>query len=78
MTRGYWQFGTRFGTFRIVPRAGYFHTVFEDEDLGAYHSVVAALDDLVGGHTYFPSNGIDPSTCGLPDEISEWSFIRTA
>lgn len=74
---GYWQFETPRGTFRIVPQDGSFHPFFEDEDLGAYHTVDAALDDLVGGHTFFPSSGIDPSKCGLPDEISEWTFIQT-
>ena len=75
--RGYWQYTTRRGTFRIVPRQGRFHPLYEDEDLGSYHSVAAALDDLVGGHTFFPSNGLDPSECGLPDEIGEWTFVRT-
>jgi hypothetical protein len=74
---GYWQYKSRFGTFRIVSRAEGFHPFFEDEDLGSYHTVDAALDDLVGGHTRFPSNGLDPSACGLPDEISEWSFVKT-
>lgn len=75
--RGYWQFETRQGTFRIIPLNGRYHPFFEDDDLGSYHSLVAALDDLVGGHTFFPSSGIDPSECGLPDDISEWTFIRT-
>jgi hypothetical protein len=78
MRQGYRQYSTKFGTFRIVPRAGSFHPFFEDEDLGAYHSAEGALDDLVGGHTSFPSNGLDPSTCGLPDEIAEWTFMATA
>jgi hypothetical protein len=56
MTRSYWQYKTRFGTFRIVLRAGSFHPFFEEEDLGAYHSVDGALDDLVGG-TYFWRQG---------------------
>lgn len=75
---GYWEFRTRRGMFRIAPRAGSFHPFCEDEDLGAYHSAAAALDDLVGGHTYFTSNGLDPSVCGLPDDISEWTFVRTS
>jgi hypothetical protein len=74
---GYWQYKTKFGTFRIVQQTGSFHPFFEDEDLGAYHSAESALDDLVGGHTFFPSKGLDPSTCDLPDEISEWTFIST-
>lgn len=58
-----------------MPRAGSFHPFFEDEDLGAYHSVEGALDELVGGHTFLPSNGLDPSTCDLPDEISKWTWV---
>jgi hypothetical protein len=74
---GYWQHRTSLGTFRIVPSAGGFHPFYEEEDLGAYATAQAALDDLVGGHTFFPSNGLDPSTCDLPEEISEWDFVRT-
>lgn len=73
---GYWMFKTRWESFAIVPRAGRFEVVFDDEGLGSYHSAIAALDDLVGGHTYWPSNGLDPSTAGLPDELSEWAFVR--
>ncbi len=46
---GYWECRTKRGTFRIVPRAGSFNPFFEDEDLGAYHSAAAALDDLLEG-----------------------------
>lgn len=76
--RGYWQYKTRFGTFRIVPRGDRIHPMYEDEDLGSYYSVVSALDDLVGGHTFSPSNGVDSSECELPDDISEWTFVRLA
>jgi hypothetical protein len=34
MRRGYWQYGTNFGTFRIVQRMGSFHPFFDDEDRG--------------------------------------------
>ncbi|MCF8476493.1 MAG: hypothetical protein K9G60_05655 [Pseudolabrys sp.] len=74
---GYWQFQTRKGLFRIIPIRGRFHPYFEDEDLGSYYSVEQALDDLVGGHTFFPSDGTDPSECELPEEINEWTFVRT-
>ena len=74
---GYWEFKCRKGTFRIVPRNGRFDACYEDESLGSYHSAEMALDDLVGGHTTWPSNGLDSSTCGLPDELSEWLFIKT-
>lgn len=52
--------------------------MYEDESLGSYHSPEATLDDLVGGHTFFPSNGVDPSECGLPDVLADWTFVRTA
>lgn len=76
--RGHWEFITRFGTFRIVPRGDRFHPMCDDDDLGSYHSLVAALDDLVGGYTFSPSSGVDTSECGLPDEISEWTFVKIA
>jgi hypothetical protein len=74
--QGYWEFKTHQGTFRIVPTNGRYQAFYENEGLGFYHSAEAALDDLVGGHTFLPSNGLDPSTCGLPADISEWTFIR--
>lgn len=52
-----------------------FHAVFDDEDLGAYTSAEQAVDDLSGGHTFWPSAG-DPSTFGIPDELSEWRRVR--
>jgi hypothetical protein len=76
--RGYWEFQSRRGTFRIVPRQGRFHACYEDESLGSYYSPHQALDDLAGGHTFSPSNGIDSSTCGLPDDLAEWEFVRLA
>lgn len=63
---------TRYGTFAIVGQHGGWHAMYGDENLGTYESPEAALDDLVGGHTFFPSNGLDPSEAGLPDELSEW------
>ncbi len=76
MSFGHWEYRTSHGTFRIVPRARLFHPFYEDEELGSYPTVIMALDDLVGGYTYFPSNGLDPSACGLPDELSLWTFVR--
>lgn len=76
--RGYWMHETRWGVFSIQQsRDGRWHPVFEGESLGSYHHPAAALEDLVGGHVFSPSNGMDTSRAGLPDELSEWSFIRT-
>jgi hypothetical protein len=74
--RGYWMVPTRHGTFYIKPTRDRFVVLYEDENLGSYHSPEAALDDLVGGHTFLPSNGLDTSTVGLPSELPEWDFVR--
>ena len=63
---------TRAGTFYIRQINGRWHPVFEDESLGAYGSPQYAVDDLVGGHTFTPSSGVDTSELGIPDDIGEW------
>lgn len=73
---GYFVFATKAGRFAIVPSSGRWHAMFEDERLGSYASPQHALDDLAGGHCDWPSCG-DPSTFGLPDELSDWTFVRT-
>lgn len=70
---GYYAHATRVGTFYIVPRNGRWHAMFEDEDLGSYHSPQHALDDLAGGTTYWPSVG-NPEKFNLPDELGDWTF----
>ena len=44
-----------------------------DEDLGSYETPEQALDDLEGGHSTWPTPPLDPSTCGLPDELADWT-----
>ncbi|MEM1191531.1 MAG: hypothetical protein AAGI72_23570 [Pseudomonadota bacterium] len=73
--RGF-RYKTRKGTFYIWQLRDGWHPYFDDEDLGCYATAQTALDDLAGGHTFFPSSGVDPSTCGLPDEIGEWDPVR--
>jgi hypothetical protein len=74
--QGYWTVDTRRGTFSIRPLHDGWCPFFEDERLGWYHSPASALDDLIGGHTDWPSAGFDPSEIGLPEELSEWNFVR--
>ena len=71
----YWRYETRFGEFRIVPRAYRYHVEWEGEVLGYYAEPLAALEDLVGGHCSMPSSGLDTAVCGLPDELSEWEQV---
>jgi hypothetical protein len=73
----FFRFKTPMGAFYIVPKDGHWHPVYEDEYLGAYDTPQRALDDLAGGHTFWPSSGLDPSTCGLPDEIDDWEVVRS-
>ena len=72
MTKLYcWK--TRIGTFYIAKINDHFHPVFDNEALGAYATPQMAAEDLAGGHTFFPSCGVDPSTLGIPDQILEWN-----
>lgn len=67
-------FNTLGGKFAIVHRAGRWHAMFQDEDLGSYHSAQHALDHLVGGHTFTPSCS-DECVSGLPTQITEWELV---
>lgn len=69
--RGY-KHDSRFGPVYIVPKQGRWHIVFDDEDLGSYHSPEAAADDAAGGHTSTPSNGIDLDRLNLSDDLGDW------
>ena len=71
-----WTFKTPWGVFGIVQKDGRFHAMFGSEHLGAYATPRQALDDLVNGHTLSLSNGLDSSEAGLPDDLSEWTYLR--
>jgi len=72
----YWFYETQWGTFAIVPKTNRFVAMFEDEELGSYHSPQPALDDLLGGHTSSLPKGLDSSQMGLPDDLSDWTEAR--
>jgi hypothetical protein len=77
MPAGFWKHRTKVGTFSIRNTQGRWHALFEDDSLGSYATPDQAVGDPVGGHTFLPSNGVDPSTLGLPDDLAEWEFVRT-
>lgn len=72
-----WKYSTRRGDFFIVENGqGRFVIIYDDENLGSYHHPDAAADDLAGGHTFTPSNGVDSADLDIPDSISEWERVR--
>jgi hypothetical protein len=75
----YWYFDTPKGRCRIAQAPdGRYHALFRDENLGNYATPQQALDELLGGHTFTHSSGIDTADLGLPDDLSEWTLVRGA
>jgi hypothetical protein len=72
-----YSYQTKIGVFYIIHRNGRWLAMYEDENLGGYISPQQAADDLSGGHTLSLSNGIDTSTLGIPEDISEWSYKKS-
>jgi hypothetical protein len=67
-----WMHRTRAGPVYIVPKHGRFHVIYDEQDLGSYHSPAAAADDVAGGHTFSPSNGVDLGELGISYDLIEW------
>ena len=71
-----WKHETKIGPFFIVQKVKRFHIIYDGEDLGSYARPDQAADDLSGGHTDWPSIGIDTGELGIPDDLSEWEFLN--
>jgi len=71
------RYSTGAGPFYIVEKNARFHVIYDDEDLGSYATPQQAVDDLAGGHTYWPSSGLDPSELGIPEDLSFWEHLRS-
>lgn len=67
-----YKFESKVGPIYIKLQDGHWHVIHDDENLGSYATAQLALDDLVGGHTYWPSSGVDPSTLGISDDFEDW------
>ena len=68
-----WRHPSRRGTVYVLPQqGGRWCIVYNEENLGSYHSPMAAIDDAAGGHTFSPSNGVDLGSLGLSDDIGDW------
>jgi len=69
----YYQYHTRVGTVSLVPESGgRYKVMFDDENLGSYHSPEAAADDVSGGHTFSPCDGTDLGDLNIPGDLGEW------
>lgn len=72
----YFEYRTRRGPVRLVPRGERWIILFEDENLGSYHSPRAAASDASGGTTFMPSSGVDLGELDIPEDLPEWTCIR--
>lgn len=72
---GYWICRRRGVEFVISPSSGCFALICDDEILDSYASPEIALEELVTGRFTWPSAG-DPSSFGLPADLSEWAFLK--
>ena len=71
-----YSYSTTSGTFFISRSAdGRFHPVFAGDSLGSYLTAQQALDDLIGGHTFTCSSGIDTSELDFPEDIEDWEKL---
>lgn len=58
--------------FIAVSPDGRYHPVWKGEDLGSYHSAAAAVDDVSGGHTFTPSDGVDLGSLAISSDMGDW------
>lgn len=68
-----WHYKTRKGVVYLIKRGSRYHVIYQNEDLGDYPSPQQAIDDVVGGHTESPSNGVDLEEMNLPDDLEDWT-----
>ncbi len=60
---------------RAMPN-GRYHVIFNDKSLGSYHSARAAADDVAGGHTLLPANGVEFSLLDISPDIGDWERVK--
>jgi hypothetical protein len=70
-----YAFRSRIGLLRIMAEPNGWTLWLDDLRFdGPFATAQHALDDLAGGHCYWPTT-VDTSTLGLPEEVSGWSPI---
>jgi hypothetical protein len=71
----YYSYKTRKGIVKIVPVNGRYNVIYDEQDLGSYHSPVAAADDVSGGYTFMPSCGTDLGELDISSDIGDWDKV---
>lgn len=70
-TRYYLGFETRHGMWTVRLEKGRYWVFFNDERLQGYASPIVAVEELAGGTCNWPG-ALDPGSCGISDEITQW------
>jgi hypothetical protein len=60
------------GEVLIAYRRERWETIVDGECIGSYDTPLLALGDLVGGHCFSHSTGVDTAELELPDELADW------
>lgn len=69
----YYSYDISEGPVHLMPETGgRYSVIFQGENLGSYHSAIAAADDAAGGHTYTPSSSIDLGDLDIPYDLNDW------
>jgi hypothetical protein len=69
---------TKRGPVVISPIKGRWCVVYDNENLGSYHTPSAAADDVAGGHTFAPSSGVDLGELGISADIADWKRVHVS
>ena len=68
-----WHYKTKRGTVSIKQhKNGRYEVIYDQESLGSYKTPQQAADDVAGGHTFMPSNGVDLGELDIPADLPEW------
>lgn len=71
-----YRYQTNYGPIFLQPEdGGRYQVVFKHEPLGSYANAAQAADDVSGGHTYSPADGIDFADLNIPADLEEWEQL---
>ena len=72
---GYWQFASHIGMFRLVPKGGRLHLLWDGETVGIYLTGARALADISDGKHFSAKYGLDSSWARVPETLYDWTFV---